>query len=213
MQQPDFKNIIFDLGGVILNIDYDKTEKAFIDLGITQFPTLYTQYHASPLFEDFETGRLSPPEFISEFKKLAETDLPEKKIIAAWNAMLLDFPEHRISLLEAIGKNYRIFLLSNTNAIHHDAFHQLFNKTFPGKIFDIIFEKAYYSHVMGQRKPYPECFETVLAVNDLIASETLFIDDSYPNLEGAAQAGIHTLLLNKGDELADYFAAGKFIFP
>ncbi|HEY9363635.1 MAG TPA: HAD family phosphatase [Chitinophagaceae bacterium] len=188
------KNIIFDLGGVLLNIDFNKTQKAFADLGVTNFIDLYTQFHSTPLFVDYETGKISDEKFIEGIRSSAGIPLSDENVISAWNALLLDFPIERLKLLEKLKTKYRLFLLSNTNALHH----AVFQKTvldLSGKAFDDYFEKAYYSHSMGMRKPGVEIYEWVLKQNNLSAQETLFIDDTLINIEGAKKAGLQAIHL------------------
>src|SRR6478672_7618075 len=122
------KNIIFDLGGIFLNIDFSKTEKAFRDIGVTQFNNLYTQHHASDIFELLETGKISPEEFHHAFVYETGIDLSYEELKSAWTALLLDFPIERLHWLKEIGTRYNIFLLSNTNKIHYDVFTERFYK-------------------------------------------------------------------------------------
>jgi putative hydrolase of the HAD superfamily len=178
------KNIIFDLGGVILNIDYFKTEKAFVDLGVHNFATLYSQFHATNLFKNLETGKISPDSFIDELQHFAP-NVSRENIIKAWNAMLLDIPAGRLEFLKDLKKRYRTFLLSNTNSIHYDAFQEIVGDP---ELLDSCFEKAYYSHDMGLRKPEREIYERVIFESGLNPAETLFIDDSPANVEGALSA-------------------------
>ncbi|WP_153799867.1 HAD family hydrolase [Foetidibacter luteolus] len=192
--QP-IKNIIFDLGGIFLNIDYPKTEKAFIDMGVTHFPTLYTQHHASDIFELLETGKITPGEFYEGFREASGVTLTDEQIHSAWNAMLLDFPVERIEWLEGIKDKYKVFLFSNTNRIHYDVFREIYRKDTGRQDFDSNFIKAYYSHDLGLRKPYPESFRKILEEQGLLAGETLFIDDTVSNIEGAKKAGLQTIHL------------------
>src|SRR5450432_3605911 len=174
---PPIKNIIFDLGGVIMNIDFKKTEKAFADLGFPDFAQYMTQFHITPFFEEYETGKINDAAFIKGIQRIAAKPLTGKEIIHAWNALLLDFPPARIELLEKIRKQYRIFLLSNTNALHYEAFqHTLYSLT--GKRLEDIFEKTYYSHAVNLRKPGAAIYRLVINENNLIPAETLFIDDT-----------------------------------
>lgn len=197
------KNIIFDLGGVLLNIDFLKTEKAFVDLGIKNFGELYTQFHASPLFIDYETGRIDDKAFMNAIRESTGTSLKDEEIITAWNALLLDFPVERLSLLENLAKKYRLFLLSNTNALHHHVFQQTVLAITGNKTFDSYFEKAYYSHAIGMRKPDLEIYEWVLKQNNLLPNETLFIDDTLSNVEAARKVGLEAIHLQKPMTVAD----------
>lgn len=191
MQQ--YKNIIFDLGGIFLNLDFKKTEKAFIDIGIRNFHELYSQHHATDLFELLETGKITGKEFCEQLRMASGANATDEDIFKAWGAMLLHFPQERLEWLDAIKHKYSIYLFSNTNLPHYHTFSQMYYKQSGGKDFNSFFIKAYYSHEMGLRKPYPESFIYILNEQKLDASETLFIDDTLKNIEGAKLAGLHTL--------------------
>lgn len=203
MNPKDIRNIIFDLGGVILNLDYDSTERAFIKLGITNFSELYTQFHANSFFNDFEMGKIEPVTFLQELQSYAP-NISEEDIITAWNAMLLDFPPVRMQFLMNLKNRYRTFLLSNTNAIHHDAFQNI--ELNAAGTLENFFEKAYYSHMLGFRKPDPEIFEYVLKENNLQAEETLFIDDNKTNVDAAISLKIKGIHLIPPEKIEDILA-------
>lgn len=189
------KNIIFDLGGVILNLDFSITERAFRDLGVTQFSNMFTQHHSNDLFVQLETGRISEPEFYEAFRKGTGVNLSNETIKKAWNALLLDFREPTLEWLEKNRSRYRIFLFSNTNQIHHDAFIAAYKAKTGKADFDAFFEKAYYSQHIGMRKPDPAPFLQILQEQNLVPEETLFIDDTIKNIETAKSLGIKTVHL------------------
>ena len=194
MQKP--KNIIFDLGGVILNIDFKQTALAFAELGIGNFNEYYTLQTVTPLFEKLEIGAIDADNFYNEFRELAQlSSLTTEQIMHAWNALLLDFPPERIQWLKDIKNRYRIYLLSNTNEIHHTAFTQIYKQQIGNCEFDSLFVKTYYSYKMGLRKPSKEIFEVVLKDENLQAAETVFIDDSEVNIFAAASVGLQTIYL------------------
>ena len=145
------KNIIFDLGGVFLEVDYLKTQDAFINLGVTHFTQLYTQQHASPLFELLETGKIAPEEFYSLLRKASGIELSDDEIRTAWNAMLGKFYVDALDWLKGVGERYKIFLFSNTNKIHEDAFKIILKEQTGHENLDSFFIKAYYSHTLGLR--------------------------------------------------------------
>ena len=190
----EIKNIIFDLGGIFLNIDFSKTEKAFADLGV-QFNDFYSQHHASELFELLETGKISPEEFHDSFVEETGLHLSYEELKNAWTALLVDFPIERLQWLQEIGKRYKIFLFSNTNKIHYDVFTEMFHEQTGFEDFNRLFVKTYYSHEMGLRKPYPESYLYILNEQQLRPEETLFIDDTLKNIEGAKQVGLQTIHL------------------
>ena len=199
------KNIIFDFGGVILNIDYRLTEKAFAKLGLTDFDKIYSQAAQKELFDVFEKGLISPADFRREIKRFIHKEASDLQIDEAWNAMLLDLPEERVQLLDRLKKTHRLFLLSNTNEIHFAAFSSYMKKKFKRDIFSEIFERAYLSYKVKMRKPDPEIFEFVLNDNKLKKEETLFIDDSIQHIEAAKKAGLNTIFLEKGKTILDLF--------
>lgn len=199
------KNIIFDLGGVILNIDYHLTIDAFTQLGIPNFKEKFSQAQQNHLFDKLDKGEISGPDFISAIQRETGDGISEKDILSSWNVMLLDLPKERLDLLEELGKEYRLFLLSNTNEIHIPEYNKILEKAFGFKDLGHLFEKQYYSFEIGLRKPDKEIFEYVLSDNDLIARETLFIDDSKQHIHGAEAAGVKAYWLKPGESILDVF--------
>lgn len=187
-------NIIFDLGGVILNIDYNLTAQAFKDLGAENFDEMYSQQKQFGLFDQLETGQISQQGFINEMLRLLPSETKPKQVIDAWNAMLLDLPKERLKKLEELKNNYSLFLLSNTNSIHFEAFTKIIQKQHNLSSFQPYFEKLYYSHEIGLRKPNKEVFEHILDEQKLKAESTLFVDDSIQHVEGAKKAGLNAVL-------------------
>lgn len=198
------KNIIFDFGGVILNIDYKLTEAAFAGLGLSDFEDMYSQASQNKLFDTFEKGLITPAQFRTEIRKYIGS-ASDEQIDKAWNSMLLDLPEERIKLLDRLKKTHRIFLLSNTNEIHFTAFTAYMKDKFRRDVFSDVFEKAYVSHKVHMRKPDTEIFEFVLAENKLNREETLFIDDSIQHIEAAKRSGIRAHFLKKGETINSLF--------
>ncbi len=187
--KEEIKNIIFDLGGVLLNIDYNRTKKYFEKLGIKDFDRVFTQYKQSNIADLFETGKATDEAFFKEVTKGHTISWDDFEL--AWNAMLLDFPKDRFELLKKLKTKYRLFLCSNTNSIHLKSFRNEVNKF--EERFDDLFEKTYYSHLVGLRKPNTEIFQLILDENNLKPSETLFLDDTTIHLEGANKVGIKTI--------------------
>ena len=197
----DVKNIIFDLGNVILNIDYARTIDAFKALGAVDFERLYTPLVQKRFIDDMDKGLITPSEF-REFLRLEAPvlrNVDDADIDAAWNAMLLDLPKKRLDILAEMKNNYRTFLLSNTNEIHVARFDEIVAGVVPGKRMIDFFEKVYYSNETGMRKPDAEIYELVLAENGLLSAETLFIDDLQANIDGARKVGLQTFLMENGN--------------
>ena len=192
----NFNAIIFDLGGVILNIDYHKTISAFKNIGVSNFDVLYTQAKQNNVFDDFEMGKISEYEFRDYIRKVSNKNLSNEQIDLAWNAMLLDLPISRVRLLNELSKTYPIYLYSNTNAIHLKAFRQIIKTSFDNELLlESLFLKTYYSHELGMRKPNQDGFLKIINVHDLEVASTLFIDDSEQHIKGATAVGLQTVWL------------------
>ena len=197
--------IIFDLGGVLLDINYWLTIEAFNNLGCSDFKSIYNQQKQSQLFDDFETGKVSSETFRKSLQKQMQFSISNVEFDNAWNKMLLQLPEKRIELLEKLNKKFSLFLLSNTNEIHIKAFKKIISSSIGYERFENCFKKVYFSSEIGNRKPNASCFEMVLSENKLSAAKTLFIDDSIQHVEGAYKIGIKTLLIESGEELVSIF--------
>jgi glucose-1-phosphatase len=191
------QNIIFDLGGVLLNLDILKTRQAFIDLGITNIDDYFGIGYAGSFFKDYEIGALNDEEFVEAARKLTRPGTTAQAVIDAWNGILLDFPKERVELLQRLGKKYRIFLFSNTNSLHMQSFQKTFREVH-GFEMDSLFEKAWYSQIINRRKPDVSAFEFVIRDKDLDPAATLFIDDALVNVEGARAAGLQAIHLAPG---------------
>tara|TARA_B100000768_G_scaffold110188_1_gene102150 strand:- start:486 stop:1127 length:642 start_codon:yes stop_codon:yes gene_type:complete len=199
----EIKSIIFDLGGVILNLDYSKTVDEFKKIGVLHFKELYSQKKQTLVFDDFEKGKIQPEEFISSLKSSENLKIKEIDFINAWNAMLLEIPIEKLEFIYGLKKNYKIFLLSNTNEIHINKFESNLKKNNMLELFYKCFDKIYYSSRMGKRKPDENCFKQVLEENGLMANKTLFIDDSIQHIQGAKVAGLKTFHLEKNRSIID----------
>lgn len=195
------KNIIFDFGGVLFNIDFKKTFEAFKKLGYEDFEEMYSQHAAGPLFQDLETGKISDKEFYTQLSEILPHPSTNEQLKNAWNALLIGYRQPSLGFLETLAADYNLYLLSNTNAIHYEYFSKmLVDETKYEKLEDF-FIKAWYSHEIHRRKPDVETYEFVLNDAGIKAEETLFIDDSHSNLPNAERAGIKTHLLKPGEKI------------
>ncbi len=197
--------IIFDFGGVILNLDYNRTIRAFEALGLIDFEQRYTQAKQEGVFDDMETGRISEDEFRDRLRALGPKGMSDEQIDHAWNAMLLDLPSTRPALLSELGQLKRTFLLSNTNVIHARQFETYIKDQHNGLELKSLFEAAYYSHEIGLRKPDPAIFLQLIRNHSLIPNRTLFIDDSIQHIEGAQTVGLQTLHLTADQTIESIF--------
>lgn len=192
----DLKNInaiIFDLGGVLLDIDYNRTKNAFEQLGVSNFNNMYSQADANPLFQKLEIGTIEENEFYDHMQQFVDPAYNSKNIEQAWNAMLLNFRTESLKELKSLKKKYKLYLLSNTNYIHFKEFSKIYEQTVSKEPFESLFDKVYFSHEIGLRKPDVEPFQFVVKENNLIPEQTLFIDDSLQNVEGARKAGLKAI--------------------
>ena len=197
------RHIIFDLGGVLINLDYNLTEKAFVDLGIPDFGELYSQLRQTRLFDEFETGMMGRGEFVRRLQELAPVPLSEEQICIAWNAMLLDVPLRRLQILQQLRTYYDLILLSNTNEIHEDEFSRTLKDTH-GIHLGAFFDRIYYSHRVGMRKPDTAIFQRILNETGFRPEHTLFIDDTRQHIEAAALLGIRTIWLQPGMTIEEH---------
>jgi len=206
-QAPNFKNILFDLGGVILDINVQATLKLFYELG---FPAELMQYPHSmttDLFYNYETGKLDSEQFRNEIRRRAGIEMSDQTFDKAWNAMLVGIPVERVRLLRELSKRYKLYMLSNTSELHVKVFEKMFLDV-AGESMHAVFKKIYYSHEIGWHKPDPEAWEYVIKDAAIIPGETLFLDDNIHNIKAAQEMGfqvihIHerTNLLNLGFDL------------
>lgn len=202
----NIKNIIFDYGNVIFNIDFNRVAEAWKQLGINNAAEFYGHRQQDPVFNLLERGEISVADFRDRIRELSgKPDLTDEQIDGAWNTIFLDIPQGNHELLQQVKAKYRTFLLSNINAIHYDYVHSYLQKEFGMANNDDLFEKIYYSHLVGKRKPDAEIFEQVLNENNLDPAETLFIDDSPQHLETAQKLGMQTYLMTAPDTIQQYF--------
>ena len=195
------KNVIFDLGGVLLNIDYNRTTNAFKELGYTDFENMYSMLKGNNVFDNLETGDITEDEFYQYMTGAAAGAVSNQQVQDAWNAMLLDFRTESLRHLLLLREKQKIFLLSNTNIIHKKAFDQLFMQQTGIPSLDDYFDKAYYSQKVGLRKPNADIFEFVLNDAGIKAGESFYIDDLPPNIETARKLGFKTHLLLPGEKI------------
>jgi FMN phosphatase YigB (HAD superfamily) len=202
----NIKNIIFDYGNVIFNIDFRKVQQAFRDLGVQNVEDFFGHRKQDGVFDLMDRGEISNAGFRDRIRELAQKPaLTDKQIDDAWNSIFIETPASYIELLKKAKDKYRTFLLSNTNAIHFDFFTDYIKKNFGLDSNDPLFERVYYSHIMGKRKPEAAIFEQVLTENNLQPEETLFIDDSPQHLVTAKKLGLHTFLMTAPDTIEKFF--------
>lgn len=197
-----YKNLIFDLGGVILNLDQPKCEASFVALGGEHVLKSISKYGGSGIFGKYETGKINTPTFLEGLRELLQTEVSDEQLKSAWSDIIVDIPIERLRFLELLSNKYNLFLLSNTSPLHMDELRQMvLNLT--EKEFDSYFEKTYCSYEVGSAKPNPEIYKHVLNDAGIKADECIFIDDAEHNLEAARNLGISTIHIPSGTELLD----------
>ena len=193
-----------------MNVDYNLTERAFIDLGLKDIEKIYSQSQQSCLFDSFEIGDITTDQFVTEIQSLFERPPDHQQVTDAWNSMLLDFPTNRLELLKTLKEKFEVYLISNTNEIHYKAFNDLFTKNYK-EPFSNYFNCDYYSHLLGMRKPNAEVFNYIIETHSLQSERTLFIDDSIQHVNGADRLGLNTIHLKKGEEIIEMLSRAKIL--
>ncbi len=185
--------IIFDFGDIFINLDKKATIDGLERLGLSSWNKDLDRLNIS-----FEKGQISRDEFLLGIQKQIPNATIDE-ILMAWNAVLLDFPLYRLEFLQLLSKKFRLFLLSNTDAIHIDHFEQREGASFYGDFYQC-FEKVYFSYEMGMRKPDAEIYTTLINRHELSPKRTLFVDDKKENTDAAKALGLHVWNLQVGKE-------------
>lgn len=199
-----FSNIttlIFDLGGVLVNLDLAGCIENFKALGVENFEKYLSNFGQKGFFLQFEKGQISVEQFRDEVRKLSAQHMSDDQIDKAWSSFLCDIPVQKLDILLKLKPDFRLLLLSNTNPLHITTTVALeLAKT--GNSLSGIFDKCYFSYEMGMAKPDREIFEAVLADAGVLPGECLFLDDGPKNIEQAAKLGIQTYLVAANEDLS-----------
>ncbi|MBQ4399492.1 MAG: HAD family phosphatase [Bacteroidales bacterium] len=202
------KNIIFDLGGVVLDIDENIVYKELEKMGIRTSELAHSKEFMD-IMSKFDTGIYTAPTFRKKTKAiLGQEKMTDQKFDSIWNSMLLDIPRERIAALEQIRKHYKIFLMSNSNEIHYDLYVRDLQLRFGYNEFDELFNKSYFSFAEHLEKPNPRFFELILDHEHLLPEETLFIDDTAENINVAKSLGINTYHISREELVRNLFENG-----
>jgi putative hydrolase of the HAD superfamily len=204
VKNNSIRNLIFDLGGVILDLSVESTLDEFSRISGFPKDKVKQIFSTSPEFNVYEKGGMNDLQFRAFISQTYAPHATDEQIDKAWNTMLKGLPTIKLDLLTSLKNYYRLFLLSNTNGIHLDYINRNLLPS-SAKSLDDYFHVAYYSHRMLKRKPDAEIYEQVLAENNLKASETLFLDDNLSNIEAAKALGIQTVHVTHPDLILEYF--------
>ena len=200
--------MIFDLGGVIIDLDFDASYQAFSRLSGLSTEEIAHRTDGMMFFKEYEKGLISSQAFRDQIQGLLEFSAPSEEIDNAWCAMLGVIPEYRLQMLNKLKHRYRTFALSNTNEIHVRKFNNIIENTIGDThLFHHHFEEVYYSHQLKKRKPDLEIYQEVLDRQSLQAEQTLFIDDNHENILGAEKLNIQTFHLKEPAQLTSLFDA------
>ncbi|RLD41876.1 MAG: hypothetical protein DRI89_08725 [Bacteroidetes bacterium] len=207
MKPKKIETIIFDFGGVVLDIDPQLTINEFVKLGFSNLEKTKSD-EFTQLIRKFERGIFTPEVFRKKMKMFLEIEVSDQQFDDAWNALLYDIPSERIEIIEQVKENYQILLLSNSNEIHYDLYVRDLQLRFGYREFDDLFHNAYFSFDLHLSKPDLEVYEFVICQHELKPKKTLFIDDRIDNLEIAKQAGLQTYHLQSPERIRDLFTNG-----
>ncbi|MFA9388396.1 MAG: HAD family hydrolase [Prolixibacteraceae bacterium] len=192
--QKNFKNVILDLGGVLVDLDPELTYSEFKRILKPGIEMNINWEELPDVVVGMETGNLSKEKFKSTMRKVCKPGVSDSQIVDVWCAMLLEFPAIRVSMLKELAEKYTLFLLSNTNVYHVAYFEKEFKNRYHFPLSDL-FTKVYYSNEIGLRKPDAACFEHVLNDAGLVATETVMVDDRPENCEAAEKLGMHSIVV------------------
>jgi putative hydrolase of the HAD superfamily len=201
----NFSCLILDLGGVLLDIDYDATKIAFDSLGLLNFSNLYHQFQQNELFDRFECGEISAQRFINELLPHLPSGTSANSVVKAWNAMLGDFDSNKLRFMDQIKQQVPVALLSNTNELHFAEVLRSWKKH-REEDMELFFQKMFISNLIGKRKPNTDTFTWVCSQLQFAPEEVLFIDDSPQHIEGALAAGLQAKLYQPGISFESYFS-------
>lgn len=206
------RNIIFDFGNVLFDLDLTAFEQEMKSLLGEHFASVKAELNRERVFELYETGGLSTAEFVEKLCQTAAAPLAPEQVIAAWNAILIQMPRSRFELLLRLRQHYKVFLLSNINELHERWIADYMKREHGLADYETLhFDGVYFSHLIRLRKPTREVFEYVLADAEIQPEETVFFDDVLENVEAASQVGIHGVWHEPGTEIGERLVQMQFL--
>ncbi len=198
------KNIVFDLGGVIITLDYNEAVRRFLEVGVDNIEKLIDPYHQKGIFLQLEEGTMTREEFYDAVRSECGKNISDESIDYGWFGFIKEVPEYKLKMLEQLKGKYNLYLLSNTNPVimswaRTERFSPL------GKSLDSYFDKLYLSYEIGVTKPHPKIFDFLVSDSGIIPSETLFIDDGVYNIEAGKALGMKTYQPANGEDFRHIF--------
>ena len=200
----NIKNIVFDMGGVLLTLDHERAVNRFLEIGVDNARDLLDPYHQKGIFLDLEEGKLSREEFYEAIRKNAGKNIPDKDIDYGWMGFITENPEYKLEMLEQLKEKYNLYLLSNTNPIIM-SWTRSSDFSAKGKGIEEYFHKLYLSYEIGVTKPDRAIFDYMISDSGLIPAETLFIDDGTANIEMGKLLGMNTYQPKNGEDFRGIF--------
>jgi putative hydrolase of the HAD superfamily len=205
IQWSKVKGIVFDIGNVLIDIDYENTVKQFQKLSTQDFSKVVSYSSQIEFFNQYERGEISTAEFVSAVKKYLKPDTTDEQVIAAWNKMLVHYPAQKMTLLEELKSDFQLFALSNINELHIALMNENIKRLYGKEAFSDYFDKAFYSNEIGMRKPERRIYDYLINKSGISAEHLLFIDDKKENVAAASEFGIQTIHLEKPEYLYSFF--------
>jgi putative hydrolase of the HAD superfamily len=200
------RNIIFDLGGVLVDLDFTSLIMHFKQLGATFDSTDYRKVISDPVFLSFEMGFTSPSRFRDRLRAILEiSPASDAEMDEAWCSLLGSVPQNKVTLLQYLAPKYRLFLYSNTNAIHISYFKNRFLAEHSVE-FESLFDRTFYSFDLHDRKPQLSGYEKIFSITGILPQETLFVDDFIQNIDVAKSMGIRVYHYLPGTDLKAFFS-------
>lgn len=195
--------IIFDIGNVLVDIDYDVMVAEFEKIAKYDFREIIGYTHQDSFFDLFEKGKISTSDFRKTLRQHLRDDVTDDEIDRTWNSILIHYPKEKFELLKRLRRKYKLYALSNINELHIEAIDKHVKPNFSAPDMRSYFDHAYYSHEMGHRKPEKEIYQVMIDHARLDPAHTLFIDDKAENIDAAAALGIQTYHLTDRDSLIE----------
>ncbi len=199
---PSLKNILFDMGGVIVDLNISATLEAFYNMGFPAELLNYPVNYNTDIFYKYETGKITTGEFRDAMRKATGVDFEDKTFDDAWKSMLVDIPTHRIELIKKLADKYDLYILSNTSELHTPVFENLFLQN-AGISMRKLFKQRFYSNEIGHYKPDDSSYRYVLEHANIQAGETLFLDDNIQNIKAAQAVGFNAIHISEYKSLGD----------
>ncbi len=200
-----FKTIIFDLGNVIIDLNWENWLDSFSVNGFSLTINDLNKLANRPYFLDFEIGQLTSEELLFHANKEFRTSWDINKFVPKWNGLLGSIPQSKLLMMEKLKDNHRVLILSNTNQIHQAEFDRRIHELTGKRTLNELVHRAYYSHHLGLRKPDKAIFTKLLELEDTLPEDIIFFDDTQENIDAAREIGIKGILIEHPEKLWDYF--------